>query len=249
MTQGAFEGQERDIMIPKKIHYCWFGRGEKPKLAKRCIDSWKKYCPNYEIIEWNEENFDVYQNGYTKMCYEQKRWAFLSDYVRLVIVHEHGGLYFDTDVELLKSPDFLLPNESFWGFETDSENATVASGLGFGSVAGGSAVESLISEYDELLDGNHGVRMCPELNTLGLVKLGLMRNGLFQRYSWGVVYPKDYFNPYENNTGRLKRTKDTVSIHWYMGSCLSTSAKLRSAITKPLHRIFGDDCFAWLKRK
>ena len=86
-------------MIPKKIHYCWFGRGEKPKLAQKCIASWKKYMPDYEIIEWNEDNFDVNRNAYTKMCYEQKKYAFLTDYLRLVIVEEQGGIYFDTDVE------------------------------------------------------------------------------------------------------------------------------------------------------
>ncbi len=87
-------------MIPKKIHYCWFGRNELPALAKKCIASWKKYCPDYEIIEWNEDNFDLDYNGYTRYCYDNKKWAFLSDFVRLVVVAEQGGIYFDTDVEL-----------------------------------------------------------------------------------------------------------------------------------------------------
>lgn len=229
-------------MIPKKIHYCWFGKAEKPKLAKKCIASWKKYCPTYEIIEWNEENFDVNCNAYTRMCFEQKKWAFLSDYVRLVVVNQNGGLYFDTDVELLRNLDFLLDNESFWGFETDSikNDATMNSGL---------ALKSLIAEYDELLDGKHGVRMCPELNTLGLVKLGLKRDGTLQRFEWGTVYPKDYFNPYESNTGRLNKTENTVSVHWYMGSCLSVTNRIKSKITKPLHRIFGVDCFKWINKR
>lgn len=94
-------------MIPKRIHYCWFGRGEKPKLAERCIASWKKYCPDYEIIEWNEDNFDIAAYPYAAYCYRQKKWAFLSDFVRLVVVEAHGGLYFDTDVELVRKPDFL----------------------------------------------------------------------------------------------------------------------------------------------
>ena len=105
-------------MIPKVIHYCWFGHGEKPELARKCIASWKKFCPDYEIIEWNEGNFDVKQNGYTQMCYEEKKYAFLSDYVRLLVVAEYGGIYFDTDVELLKSLDQLLDHEAFFGFET-----------------------------------------------------------------------------------------------------------------------------------
>lgn len=95
-------------MIPKKIHYCWFGRGEKPKLAQKCIASWKKYMPDYEIIEWNEDNFDVNRNAYTQMCYEQKKYAFLTDYLRLVIIEEQGGIYFDTDVEAVRSFDDLL---------------------------------------------------------------------------------------------------------------------------------------------
>ena len=117
-------------MIPKKIHYCWFGRGEKPKLAQKCIASWRKYCPDYEIVEWNEDNFNLDYNDYTRYCYDNKKWAFLSDFVRLVIVAEHGGLYFDTDVELLKSPDELLQYDAFYGFENDNY---IATGLGFGA--------------------------------------------------------------------------------------------------------------------
>ena len=90
-------------MIPKKIHYCWFGRGEKSKLTERCIKSWKKYCPDYEIIEWNEENFNVNQSPYTEMCYKEKKYAFLTDYLRLKIIQEYGGIYFDTDVEVIRS--------------------------------------------------------------------------------------------------------------------------------------------------
>ena len=97
-------------MIPRKIHYCWFGRGEKPRLAQKCIASWKKYCPDYEIIEWNEDNFDVDRNAYTQMCYKEKKYAFLTDYLRLLIVEEHGGIYFDTDVEAVRSFDELLDN-------------------------------------------------------------------------------------------------------------------------------------------
>ena len=247
-------------MIPKKIHYCWFGRGEKPALAKKCIASWKKYCPDYEIIEWNEDNFDVGLNDYTKMCYAQKKWAFLSDYVRLWVVHRYGGLYFDTDVELVRNPDFLLENQAFFGFETEISNSknavsnsglafgSVASGLAFGSVASGLALEMMLKEYDPLMDGQHGVIGCPELNSKALEKIGLVRDGSYQEFAWGTVYPKEYFNPYESATGVLNKTKNTVSIHWYMGSCLTKGQLLRSKITRPIHRIFGKDCFAWLKK-
>lgn len=236
-------------MIPKKIHYCWFGRGKKPKLAKKCIASWKKFCPDYEIIEWNEDNFDVNLNGYTRWCYENKKFAFLSDYVRLLVVYENGGLYFDTDVELIRNPDFLLENQAFFGFETDGtevsnpKNADINSGLAYGSVASGLALQAMIEEYEPLLDGMHGTVMCPALNTEALEKKGLKRDGSLQKFEWGTVYPKDYFNPYESTTGRLNKTSNTVSVHWYMGSCLSKKQKMRAMISKPLHRLLGVNFF------
>ena len=197
-------------MIPKTVHYCWFGRGEKPKLARKCIASWKKFCPDYEIIEWNEDNFDVAMNGYTKMCYEEKKYAFLSDYARLVIVAEHGGMYFDTDVELVKSPDELLSKDAFFGFENE---AYVNTGLGFGSVSHGSVVEAMLAEYDTLLNGKNGTIGCPKLNTKALVKLGLVQNGLEQKVQDAVIYPPVFFNPYDSATGELNRTRETISIH------------------------------------
>lgn len=227
-------------MIPKIIHYCWFGRGKKPKLAEKCIASWKKYCPDYEIIEWNEDNFDVYMNGYTKMCYEQKKYAFLSDYVRLYVVAKHGGIYFDTDVELIKTPNKLLENNGFFGFEN---NEYVASGLGFGSIAGGIVIDAMLKEYEYLLDGKNGTVGCPILNTIALTKLGLVKNGKYQIVQDAAIYPIDYFNPYESTTGRLKKTNNTVSIHWYSGTWMSNKQKFRVMIGKTLHRIFGVHAF------
>ena len=227
-------------MIPKVIHYCWFGRNEKPKLAKKCIASWKEFCPEYEIIEWNEENFDVNMNGYTRMCYEQKKYAFLSDYARLFVVAQNGGIYFDTDVELLKSPDILLEHDAFFGFETQEY---VASGLGFGSVSHGVAIEEMLQAYNPLLDGRHGTVGCPRLNTAALVKLGLQQNGTYQIVGDAVVLPIDYLNPYESATGRIRKTANTISIHWYSAAWMGRKQKLRSTIMRPLHRIFGVDAF------
>lgn len=227
-------------MIPKKIHYCWFGRGPKPKLAQKCIASWKKYCPDYEIIEWNEDNFDVNMNGYTRMCLAEKKYAFLSDYARLVVVAEHGGFYFDTDVELIRSPDKLRAHDAFFGFETPE---FVASGLGFGSIAHGIAIEAMLHEYESFLDGNHGVVVCPKLNTQALKRLGLCQDGSLQEFSNSVIYPPDWFNPYESATGRLNCTENTVSIHWYSASWMSPKQKLRKMISTPLHRILGVDFF------
>lgn len=227
-------------MIPKTIHYCWFGRGKKSKLMQKCIASWKKYCPDYEIIEWNEDNFDIHMNGYTRMCYEQKKYAFLSDYVRLYVIEKYGGLYFDTDVELIRSPEPLMKDDAFFGFE---DAAHVNTGVGFGAKPGNPVVQAMLAEYNELLQGDKGVIGCPLLNTNALKKFGLCPNGQKQNLESVVVYSADYFNPYDDPTGRLRKTKNTFSIHWYSKSWMSRKTVLRSKLTKPLHRIFGVDAF------
>lgn len=227
-------------MIPKKIHYCWFGRGDKPKLAKKCIASWKKYCPEYEIIEWNEDNFDISLNPYTQMCYEQKKYAFLTDYLRLLIINKHGGIYFDTDVEVVKSFDELLKYEAFFGFETSEYMNT---GEGFGAVAGNVIVKQMLKEYEPLLDGKQGVVGCPYLNTDALLKFGLKQNGETQQLENAVVFSKEYFNPYDDPTGVLKKTDNTYSIHWYGKSWMDTGTRIRSKLTKPLHRLLGKNVF------
>lgn len=118
-------------MIPKKIHYCWFGENPLSELVNRCIDSWKKFCPEYEIIQWNESNFDVNSCDYVKEAYEAKKWAFVSDYAGFKILYEHGELYFDTDVELIKPFDDLTYEGSFMGIEETS--IAVNPGLGIGA--------------------------------------------------------------------------------------------------------------------
>lgn len=235
-------------MIPKRIHYCWFGRGEKPKLAQKCIASWKKHCPDYEMIEWNEDNFDIPAHPYAKFCYEQKKWAFLSDYIRLVVVEQHGGIYFDTDVELLKNPDFLLEHEAFYCFEN---NDHIATGLGFGSQAHHPTMQAMVEQYRQLQPDEQGVYPiigCPILNTQALLPFGLQLNGQRQNVVGAEIYPAEYFNPYESTTGRLNKTKNTVSVHWYSGSWMSKGTILRSKITKPFHRVFGEKCFERFKR-
>lgn len=227
-------------MIPKKIHYCWFGRGELSTTAKKCIKSWKKYCPDYEIIEWNEDNFDIHQNEYTRKVYAEKKYAFLSDYARLKIVYEQGGIYLDVDVELVKSLDDLLGNDAYFGFETKE---FINTGVGFGAKKGNLAIKFLLDEYNQLLDGTKEVIGCPILNTEGLVKLGLVRNGQLQKLAECTVYPAEYFNPYDDPTGRLNKTKNTYSIHWYAKSWLDKKSIIRSKLTQPLHRIFGTDFF------
>lgn len=232
-------------MIPKKIHYCWFGRGEKPKLAQKCIASWKKCMPDYEIIEWNEDNFDVNMNAYTRMCYKEKKFAFLSDYVRLLVVYQNGGLYFDTDVEVVRPFDDLLGYEAFFGFENDTH---VASGLGFGAKKGNPVLEQMIQEYAPYMDGTKGVAMCPKLNTSALTKFGLKLDGTKQTLQNVIVVPEEYFNPMDSTTGVLKMTKNTYSIHRYSMSWLPPHKRIRSKITQRIHRIFGVDSLAWLRR-
>lgn len=235
-------------MIPKKIHYCWFGRKEKPKSVQLCIDSWKKYCPDYEFIEWNEDNFDINYNAYTKYCYQNEKWAFLSDLARLLVVYEHGGIYFDTDVELIKNIDDFLVYDAFYGWETDEY---VATGLGFGAVAKHKTVKSMIDQYKDLLpdeQGNYPLIACPQLNTKALQQYGLRKNGELQCIDGTIILPIEYMNPYDDPTGRLCKTENTISIHWYSKSWMNKRTILRSKLTKPFHRIFGNDCFAWLKK-
>lgn len=228
-------------MIPKKIHYCWFGYGEKPAKVKKCIASWKKYCPSYEIIEWNESNVDIHKNPYLEKCYDEKKYAFLTDYLRLVVIEAYGGIYLDTDVELIKPLDFLLENQAYIGFETSE---LVNTGMGFGSIAHGEMVRAMLEEYKPLLDGTQGVIGCTILNTKALVKLGMKKDGTFQELSAFTVYPIDWFNPYDDPTGRLQKTDNTVSIHWFSKTWMTKGTVLRSNLTKPLHRLQH-----WLKQR
>lgn len=235
-------------MIPKKIHYCWFGRGEKPQFAEKCIASWKKYCPDYEIIEWNEDNFNLDYNAYTRYCYDNKKWAFLSDFARLAIVAEHGGIYFDTDVELLQRPDALLEYEAFYGFENEKN---IATGLGFGAEAGHATILAMKEKYDSILpnaDGSYPMIVCPVLNTEALLPFGLKLDGSRQTIAGAEILPVDWLNPYDDPTGRLRKTQNTISVHWYSKSWMGKGTILRSKLTKPFHRLFGENCFDWLKR-
>lgn len=227
-------------MIPKKIHYCWFGKKELPTKAKKCIASWKKYCSDYEIVEWNEDNYDVNQNAYTTYTYDNKKFAFLSDYARLQIILQEGGIYFDVDVEVIRPLDELLQYPAFFGFETERY---VNTGVGFGAEAGNKIVGEMLKEYNPLLDGKHGTIGCPLLNTETLVKKGLIPNGKKQEIEGAQIFPIKYFNPYDDPTGRLHKTKDTYSIHWFAKSWMCKREILRSQMLKPIHRMFGKDVF------
>lgn len=227
-------------MIPKKIHYCWFGRNKLPLKARKCIESWKKFCPDYEIIEWNEDNYDVNQNPYTTFTYENKKYAFLSDYARLQIIYQEGGIYFDVDVEVVRPVDDLLHHSAFFGFETEQ---FINTGIGFGAEKENGIIKAMIKEYDQLLGGTKGTIGCPILNTIALKKRGLILNGEKQTIEDAVIYPVSYFNPYDDPTGKLNLSDQTYSIHWFAKSWMSKKVIFKSKIMKPIHRILGINFF------
>lgn len=230
-------------MIPKVINYCWFGHAEKSKLVHKCIASWRKFCPDYDIIEWNEDNFDVTQHPYLQWCYQNRKWAFLSDFARLLILAEHGGIYLDTDVEVVKSLDGLLGYEAFLGFEN---NENINTGQGFGCIPNHPAVHKMADVYKHLkpdATGNYQITACPQLNTQALLPFGLILNGQRQTMLGAEILPADYLNPYDDPTGTLHKTENTYSIHWYGKSWMDSKTILKSKIMKPLHRLFGTDFF------
>lgn len=214
-------------MIPKIIHYCWFGHGKKNALTKKCIKSWGKYCPDYQIIEWNEENYDVSKNQYMKQAYEAKKWAFVSDYARLDIIYEHGGIYLDTDVELVKSPDELLKNTAFAGLEQHPNGyVTMNSGLGFGAEAQDPVIGDLLHVYDELSflkeDGSFDLTPCPEIQSKQLKKYGFVRENKIQQVGSLTLYPSSYFCPERWKEIISFIQPETYSIHHYSASWVSS---------------------------
>lgn len=220
-------------MIPKIIHYCWFGNNKKTYSVKKCIDSWKKQCPDYEIIEWNEKNFDVMSNKFVKKAYEDKMWAFVTDYARLKIIYENGGIYLDTDVELLKPLDSLLDCGCY--LATQQLGGYIATGLGFGAQRGNFIIEKMLDEYDNL-EFNYDKRfelICPILNTNVLNRLGLVykRDEIIEYSKYGLkIYPPKYFDPIANGDSEDLLCKDSVSIHHYSASWTTSGRKWRRII-------------------
>lgn len=205
------------MAIPKKIHYCWLGRNPKPKSVLKCIESWRKFCPDYEIIEWNEDNLDISSNLFSRQAYEAKAWAFATDYFRLWIVYTHGGIYLDTDVQVIKPLDPLLEHGAFIGFENEEQ---INSGLGFGAKAGSPFLHEQMKVYEALQfrneDGTLNRRPAPEYLTEVAASYGLTHDtGKPQRVLDAVCYPRDYFSPKDYFTGRIHITRNTYSIHHY----------------------------------
>ena len=211
------------MSIPKIIHYCWLGGNPKPDSVLRCIDSWRKYCPDYEIREWNESNLDISMNEYTRQAYEAKAWGFVPDYLRLWIVYTHGGIYLDTDVQIIRSFDPLLKEKGFAGFEDDEH---IALGLGFGAEAENPMIAKQMAVYDGLRfrneDGSYNRTPSPQYSTELMKQLGLHpNNGSVQYIDGFACYPPEYFCPKSFQTGMMKLTKNTFSIHQFDASWYS----------------------------
>ena len=200
-----------------KIHYCWVGGSEKSDKIKMCIDSWKKFCPHAEIIEWNESNYDVRKNPYISQAYDQQKWAFVTDYMRFDILRQYGGVYLDTDVELLKDIT-PLTEDSFMGFES---RKYVAPGLIMHAKPGDELLTEILSYYDNL-DGFTMDETVVTIVTGILEKHGLRRDNSVQTVAGYVIYPTEYFNPKGGDYGMEKITENTYSIHHYEASWKST---------------------------
>lgn len=209
----------QQIEIPKIIHYVWFGGAPIPVEFQKCIDSWKKYCPDYKIIEWNAENYDINKNRYMKEFYDNRKWGLAVDYARLDIVYEHGGIYMDVDVELIKNIDELLFNNAYMGF---SEPTLVALGLGFGAVKNFKLIKELRDDYESipprLPDGSLNLKISPFYQTEVLCRHGLTCDGSFQVVDGAAVYPVRYLSGMNAKTKRILNSPDTFSIHHYAGT-------------------------------
>ena len=221
------------MSIPKVIHYCWFGKGNMPRLAKKCIKSWKKYCPDYKIICHNEDNFDLTQNRYLTEAYKTGKWAFVSDYARLKIIYDNGGIYLDTDVELIKPIDDLVKLKGFMGFD---EKGIVATGLGFGAEKGNEIVLEFLKDYDDisfiLPDGSLDLTPCPDRNTEALKRLGMDLDNKNQTFMDVTFLPDEYLFPMDYYTGKKTITKNTYSIHHYSASWTASVTKRTTRIKR-----------------
>lgn len=211
-------------MIPKRIHYCWFGRGEMPKLVKRCIKSWKKYCSDWEIILWNEDSFDINSTLWTKQAYECRKYAFVADYVRLKAMYEMGGVYLDSDVELVGPIDEFLRHEAFSGFENPE---SIPTGI-MASEAGQQVIGRWLDWYKDrpyIVDGKPDMNPNVAFMTRDLVSRGLVLNNTYQVVDGFAMYPQTYFCPLDIYSVQHCRSDKTVAIHYFTSSWRSEKAR------------------------
>ena len=213
-------------MIPKKIHYCWFGGNPLPDDAKKCIESWKKYCPDYEIIRWDESNYNVRKNIFLAQAYDTKKYGFIPDYARLEVLYEYGGIYLDTDVELVRNIDDLLYQEAFCSVEKWQ-------GLNFGgcsgAIKGHKSLEPFLEKWSRRslirTDGTIDNTSSGLIDTSVALNAGYRINGNNQMVNGMNIYSYDYFHPYDYMTGKLEMTNDTHSIHHFNGGWLDAASK------------------------
>ena len=228
------------MRIPKIIHYCWFGGKPLPDSAVKCIESWKKFFPDYEIRQWDETNFDVNIIQYTSDAYKIAKYAFVSDYARMWVLFHYGGIYFDTDVEVIKSYDQILAQGGFMGFETFKY---VNPGLGMALPKGSMIAWDVMEEFSRtkflLEEGNFNPNGIVPITTKVLEKNGLITTRKEQKLGDVKIYPIDWFNPLDPITGRLKKTINTHSIHWYTKSWMEPESEWKKVFSQYLHRILG----------
>lgn len=249
-------------MIPKTIHYCWFGGNSFPPKIKKCIKSWRKYCPDYQIVEWNDTNVDIdHMPPYVQQAYKAKKWAYVSDYVRLWVIYNNGGIYLDTDVELIKSLSPLLSHKAFFGFESN-DYKTVATGLGFGAEKGVGLLKELMETYQDLsFPTDKNVKPTPNtwINWPVFEKHGVVRNDTMQEICDGIaIYPGEYFDPMHGYfDGEICVTEKTFSIHHYTMTWLDNRENIvrqnkrlrrRTRRARVLKRIFGEKLYGAIRR-
>lgn len=219
-------------IIPKIINYCWFSGKAIPTYLQKCIDSWKKYCPDYEIIRWDENNYDIGKWIYTKQAYEQKKWGFVPDIARLEILYEQGGIYLDTDVELIKSLDDLLRQKGFVGVE---KWGSVNFGGCSGSVKGNKTIKQILdyrkNEVFVYEDGSLNLTTCGFYETVPLMNMGFRPDNTTQVIGDLTVYSSDYFHPFDYMSGEKYITNNTHSIHYFSGEWLDESRRKERAET------------------
>ena len=224
--------------IPKTIHYIWFGKNEKSKLIKKCIESWKKYLPGYEIIEWNEDNYDINKSKYIKEAYENKKYAFAADFARFDIIYNYGGIYFDTDVELLKPiPEEFLKYQGFMGMEG---NKKAAPGLILASKTREMLMREILDKYENMEYKNNGENeTVVDITTNILKEHGFVENGEKQQIANFVIFPSEYFCAYDFDTREFEITSNTISIHHYAFTWGSKKDKIIRKMKTIVRKIIG----------
>ena len=239
-------------MIPKVIHYCWFGRNPLPKMAVKCIASWRNHLPDYEIKEWNEDNFDVNLIPYTRDAYADGKYAFVSDFARFWILYHFGGVYFDTDVEVIKPIDDIIERGPFMGLEFAGPKGKIAPGLGLAAESGNPVYEEIMDGFTHLdyhmPDGSRNPYTMIPLVTDIMRARGLTGTEAIQTVDGIGIYAPDYFNPLDDATGRLRKTENTRTIHWFMKSWLPSENSFSVWAKRLARRFLGTKFTANIKR-